>query len=171
MDAGRSRHRKLLVAEAASDDEAHFSAWRKGRRWLRRYQPVELPAAEAPVCSLKQGGSYLITGGLGGIGLALAAWLAKIASARLLLTSRRSLPPREAWKALLARPAADERSVRDHQGDRDIEGMGGTVMTAAADAADPAAMAAAIGTVRERWGALNGVIHAAGVPGDGRIAA
>ena len=60
---------------------------------------------------MKQGGAYLITGGLGGIGLALAAWLAKAASARLLLTGRRSLPPRQTWDALLAEPAVDERTA------------------------------------------------------------
>jgi phthiocerol/phenolphthiocerol synthesis type-I polyketide synthase E len=119
---------------------------------------------------LKPGGSYLITGGLGGIGLELAAWLAKTASARLLLTSRRSLPPRETWKALLVGPAADEQSAAIIKAVCDIEAMGGTVMTAAADAADHAAMAAAIGTSRDRWGNLDGVIHAAGVPGAGRIA-
>ena len=43
-------------------------------------------------------------------------------------------------------------------------------MTAAADAADHAAMSAAITAARIRWGALDGVIHAAGVPGNGRIA-
>jgi phthiocerol/phenolphthiocerol synthesis type-I polyketide synthase E len=159
-----------LVAEAASDTAAAFSAWRKGRRWLRRYQHVKLPAVDAPDLLLKKGGSYLITGGLGGIGLALAAWLAKVASARLLLTSRRSLPPREAWQGLIAAPAAEEESVRIIKAIRNIEGMGGTVMTAVADAADLVAMEAAIAKFRERWGALDGVIHAAGVPGNGRLA-
>ena len=162
---------RMLVAEAASGVEENFSAWRKGRRWLRRYQPVDLPVAETMALPLKPGGSYLITGGLGGIGLELAAWLAKTASARLLLTSRRSLPPRETWKALLAGHAADEHTAAIIKAVCDIEAMGGTVMTAAADAADHAAMAAAIGTSRERWGNLDGVIHAAGVPGAGRIAA
>ena len=116
------------------------------------------------------GGAYLITGGLGGIGLALAAWLAKAASARLLLTSRRSLPPREAWEALLAEPAADEENAAIVKAIRDMEALGGTVMTAAADAADLAAMEAAIDKAREWWGEFDGVIHAAGVPGNGRLA-
>ena len=121
-------------------------------------------------CPLKKGGSYLITGGLGGIGLALAAWLAQVASARLLLTSRRSLPPRDAWEGLLAGPPGDEENVPVIKAIRDIEAMGGKVMTAVADAADFAAMQAAIDKCRECWGALDGVIHAAGVPGNGRLA-
>ena len=43
-------------------------------------------------------------------------------------------------------------------------------MTAVADAADLAAMETAIGKSRECWGGLDGVIHAAGVPGNGRLA-
>ena len=160
----------MLVAEAASDSADVFSAWRKGRRWLRRYQQVTLPALDLSKLPIKKRGSYLITGGLGGIGLALAAWLAKVASARLLLTSRRALPPREAWEGLLASQAADQERVRIITAIRDIEAMGGTVMTAVADAADFAAMQAAVDKSRERWGALDGVIHAAGVPGNGRLA-
>ena len=161
---------RMLVAEAASDAAADFSAWRKGRRWLRRHQPVSLPPVDVTDLPLKRGGSYLITGGLGGIGLALAAWLAKVASARLLLTGRHSLPPREAWEGLLAKPAGTESSVPIIRAILDIEAMGGTVVTAVADAADLAAMEAAIAGFRERWGELDGVIHAAGVPGAGRLA-
>jgi NAD(P)-dependent dehydrogenase (short-subunit alcohol dehydrogenase family) len=160
----------MLVAEAAADGEENFVAWRRGRRWVRRFQPVSLPAVDPAKLPTRQGGTYLITGGLGGIGLALAAWLAKVASARLLLTSRRSLPPRQAWDALLGEPAGDEKTVAIVRAIRDIEAKGGEVMTAAADAADLAAMATAIGKARERWGSLDGVIHAAGVPGNGRIA-
>jgi acyl transferase domain-containing protein len=162
---------RMLVAEAASDITENFSAWRKGRRWLRRFQRVTLPAADATELPLKQGGSYLITGGLGGIGLALAAWLAKAASARVLLTGRRPLPPAETWDALLAGPEEDERVAAIIKAIRDIEAMGGTVMTAVADAADLAAMRAAIAKAQECWGGLDGVIHAAGVPGNGTIAA
>ena len=161
---------RMLVAEAACDAEENFTAWRRGRRWVRRFQPITLPAVDTAELPLKRGGAYLITGGLGGIGLALAARLAKAASARLLLTSRRSLPPREAWDALLAEPAADEKTVAIVKTVRDIEATGGVVMTAVADVADLAAMGAAIGKVRECWGGLDGVIHAAGVPGNGRIA-
>ena len=114
----------MLVAEAASDAAENFSAWRKGRRWLRRYQPVTLPPVDATELPLKQGGSYLITGGLGGIGLALAAWLAKVASARFLLTSRRSLPPREAWEALLAEPERDEKNAAIIKSDAQYRGDG-----------------------------------------------
>jgi NAD(P)-dependent dehydrogenase (short-subunit alcohol dehydrogenase family) len=161
---------RMLVAEAAAEPDENFTAWRRGRRWVRRFQRVSLPRTDPTELPMKQGGVYLITGGLGGIGLALAAWLAKAASARLLLTGRRSLPSRQAWDALLGEPAVDEKTATIIRAIRDIEAAGGEVMTVAADAADLAAMTRAIGKARECWGGLDGVIHAAGVPGNGRIA-
>lgn len=159
-----------LVAEAASSDPEILAAWRRDFRWVRRHQPVAPHMAEASALPLRRGGSYLITGGLGGIGLALARWLAVTTSARLLLTGRRAPPPRDQWDALLRQPAADERSVAIIKSIRDIEAAGGEVIAAAADAADLASMTAAIDEARSRWGGLNGVIHAAGVPGAGAIA-
>jgi acyl transferase domain-containing protein len=159
-----------LVAEAASEDADVLAAWRHGRRWLRRYQPVEAPEAEPAALPLRPGGVYLITGGLGGIGLALAGWLAERTGARLLLTGRRAVPPRADWDAILARPEADPRARAIIAAIRGLEAAGGAVITAAADAADPAAMAGAIGEARLRWGGIDGVIHAAGVAGSGHIA-
>jgi NAD(P)-dependent dehydrogenase (short-subunit alcohol dehydrogenase family) len=161
---------RLLVEEAASPDKEAFVARRGGRRWVRRFERLKPCATDASSLPLKQGGVYLITGGLGGIGLKLAGWLAETVAARLLLTARRRLPPREDWQALLARPQASDWSVPVIRAIREIEAAGGAVITAAADVADPAAMSKAIDAVRLSWGPLNGVIHSAGVPGTGRLA-
>jgi acyl transferase domain-containing protein len=159
-----------LVAEAACADNEKFVAWRRGRRWLRRYQPVTLSPNASADLPVKHNGTYLITGGLGGIGLALATWLADRAAARLMLTARRALPPRESWDAVLEHPDADPRSARIIRAIRDIEASGGEVIIAVADAADRSAMADAIAIARQQWGGIDGVIHAAGVAGSGRIA-
>jgi acyl transferase domain-containing protein len=159
-----------LVTEAACNDAEVLTAWRRGRRWVRCFQAVEAAQPDASL-PLKPRGTYLITGGLGGIGLALAEWLAERAHAHLLLTARRPVPPREEWDVLLANPESDRRTAEKIRAIRRIEAAGGEVMVAAADAADPIAMAAAIEQAQKRWGALDGVIHAAGIAGTGYIAA
>jgi phthiocerol/phenolphthiocerol synthesis type-I polyketide synthase E len=161
---------RALVREACSGGTESFVAFRREHRWVRRYEPVDLGSEDASDLPLKQGGAYLITGGLGGIGLKLASWLAVTVSARLLLTSRRPLPHRDDWDALLARTTAEEWPVPVIRSIREIEAAGGEVVTWAADATDASAMAEAIKTAVSRWGALDGVIHAAGIPGDGVIA-
>ncbi|HEY9230430.1 MAG TPA: acyltransferase domain-containing protein, partial [Gemmatimonadaceae bacterium] len=74
-----------LVREAANGDGESVVAHRAGRRWVRRFEPVSLAPATDKL-PLEQRGLYLITGGTGGIGLAVARALATHASARLLLT-------------------------------------------------------------------------------------
>ena len=161
---------RALAREACSGGTESFVAYRRGHRWVRRYEPVDLGSEEALDLPLKQGGAYLITGGLGGLGLKLASWLADTVSARLLLTSRRALPQRADWEALLARSTAEQWPVPVIRSIGEIEAAGGEVVTWAADATDANAMAEAIKAAVSRWGALDGVIHAAGVPGDGVIA-
>lgn len=49
---------------------------------------------------LRPEGTYIITGGLGALGLEVATWLAEKGAKRIVLLSRRSLPPRRLWESL-----------------------------------------------------------------------
>ena len=48
---------------------------------------------------LRPQGTYIITGGLGALGLEVASWLAEKGAKRIVLLSRRSLPPRRLWES------------------------------------------------------------------------
>jgi acyl transferase domain-containing protein len=166
VDAGRDTPVEAVVAELrrpAGDatERAAEVALRAGRRWGLAYQPVPLPGREP---RLRDGGTYLITGGLGGIGLTIAEDLAARTRGRLILVSRRGLPPREQWDDLLAAGAGD-RAGRAIAAIRRMERSGATVHVAAADAADPAALR----RLRQDGTAatLHGIVHAAGVAGGG----
>jgi amino acid adenylation domain-containing protein len=139
------------LAEPVSAFAGTPVAFRGGRRWVRSFAPVRLEERDGPGL-LRPAGVYLITGGLGGLGLELAAELARSVRARLVLTGR-TAPPRAEWPARL----------------REIEALGSEILVLQADAADPAAMAAAFEQARERFGAVHGVIHAAGLPGGGLL--
>ena len=145
-------------------------AWRAGRRWVRRLERVALPPVDASRLPLRRRGHYLITGGLGGLGLAFARWLGERFGARLLLTARTVMPPREQWDDALAQHGDVARHHAAIAAIRAIEAAGGEVMVAAADASDERAMAQAIAGAASRFGPLHGVIHAAGIAGGGSIA-
>ena len=83
-----------LTAITASPEPV--SAFRGTRRWVQRFEPVPLPEPEAAPPRLKKGGVYLITGGLGGMGLVLAGYLVKTVQARLILAGRSVLPGKPA---------------------------------------------------------------------------
>lgn len=160
-----------LLDEALARDEEDMVARRQGQRWLRRHERTALPAVDADALPLRDGAVVLITGGLGGMGLAIAQRLAERRRARLLLTARTALPPRAGWDAWLATHGGDERHAQTIAALRAIEAAGGEVELAQADAADATAMAAAVRAARARWGRIDAVVHAAGVAGEGALSA
>ena len=119
--------------------------------------------------ALADRGVYLITGGLGGIGLALAKALARCVAARLVLVGRGALPSREEWNERLRRGDEKDPFVAKISAIQAIEKAGGEVLVLAADVTDPRAMRRAVAAARERFGRINGVIHAAGVLDDAPI--
>jgi myxalamid-type polyketide synthase MxaE and MxaD len=79
---------ELLLEELLLDSGEDQVAWRATQRWVPRLKPC--PAAVQKTIGLKvrADGAYLITGGLGALGLQTAQWLASQGAGHLLLTSR-----------------------------------------------------------------------------------
>jgi NAD(P)-dependent dehydrogenase (short-subunit alcohol dehydrogenase family) len=154
-----------LAAELGSAASEPMVALRGGQIWVPTVEPLRLTGDAAAAAPIKAGGAYLITGGLGGIGLAVARFLAT-ARARLVLLGRTGLPPRESW--------LEHRHDEGHLGRRiravlELEELGAEVFLLTADVADAAQMRAAAVKIRERYRKLDGVFHAAGLPGGGII--
>jgi len=158
-----------LFAELAADLQGISVAYRGPQRWLRTFEAVRLEERTDLAGKLRPGGVYLITGGLGGIGLTLAERLARDVQARLVLTSRTGLPAREEWSAWLRERGEGDAMSRKIRRIEAIERVGGEVLALAADAADEDQMRAAVQQARERFGRIHGAIHSAGVPGGGLI--
>jgi acyl transferase domain-containing protein/acyl carrier protein len=132
----------LLPELCRSDDEDQV-ALRGGRRLVPRLARMTPPARRhAPVDARA---AYLVTGGLGGLGLAFADWLVRQGA-------------RHVW--LLGRNAPDEGTL---QAITALRRQGAEVVTVAADIADAAAMAEVTNAIAERGAPLKGVLHAAGV--------
>ena len=158
----------LIVREAQQPQGGDLAAWRSGARFTQQVVTAgEASRATQPLA--RDQGVYLITGGLGEIGLELASWLAREKKARIALVGRRALPPRASWPALAASGdhSPDVRLVRRLLA---LEAHGAKVMALAADVADRRAMTRVIGECRARFGTINGVFHAAGVLDDAPIA-
>ncbi len=166
-DAGRSRIADALIAELASPDGAEMIAYRAGERWSQSFVPA--PGRAEGVIRLRRQGVYLITGGLGGLGLALARHLAETQGARLALVGRTALPPRERWERRLAELSPADPLGRRLREMMAIEAAGGEVLPIAADVTDVRAMQRAVRQVRRHFGAIDGVFHAAGLLDDGPI--
>ncbi len=188
-----ARRLERLIEQVAAELDAALTrqgeplvALRGGRRWVLDYAPVRLPAAPRTAAAaqpgsdaalpLRERGIYLVTGGLGGIGLAVAEMLARDWRARLVLVSRRELPARELWAERLAASGRQAGRGAALQAERrllarliQLEDLGAQVWVASADVADAGAMRALVAAVRARWGSIDGVFHAAGVADGGML--
>ena len=141
----------LLIHEISTEPAAAAIAYRDGLRWTQSFEPISLNEPPENMPLLHKNGVYLITGGLGGIGLTVARHLAKTVQARLVLVSRSA--------------AEDARIQALHE----MEEAGAEVMVVAADAANRDQMRAVISAAVQRFGAIDGVVHCAGIAGGGMI--
>ena len=158
-----------LLAELAGRSDDRVIAYRDYDRWVQTYEPVRLGEALDGRTRLREGGVYLITGGLGGIGLVLAGELARSAHARLVLTGRSAFPERGAWDGWLATHGdQDSVSMKIHKL-QELESYGAEVLVVRADVIDERQMRAAVARTCEQFGTIHGVIHSAGIAGGGMI--
>jgi acyl transferase domain-containing protein/acyl carrier protein len=142
-------------------------AYRGARRWVESFEPAQLPLPALGQVKWREGGVYLVTGGLGGIGLALAEYLARNWKAKLVLVGRSRLPERAEWPALLASEEEPSDLGRKLSKLLELEAAGIEALALSADVANLEQMEGVIRQARERFGAIHGVIHAAGVMGMG----
>lgn len=166
-----------LVDLAINDDLGEFGPAlaellaKPSKSILVRRDGVVLAPALAPVrgeparksLQCRPDAAYLITGGLGALGLLMADWLADRGAHRLVLTGRTPLPPRRDWQL----DTLDTELRRRIDAIRALEMRGVTVEAVAADVGcreDVQALLAA----RDRDGAapIRGIIHAAGITND-----
>lgn len=124
-----SQRLAAVLAELASDGtpgRAAAVAWRAGRRLTRRFVPLpggDSAPAEATRSPLPPDGTFLITGGGGGIGAALARDLAGRGHPTLVLAGRSPRPPEGLAEELRALGATVHYRVADVSVERDVDAL------------------------------------------------
>jgi 6-methylsalicylic acid synthase len=131
---------------------------------VARLARIDRPAEESAALRCDARGTYLITGGLGAIGLEVARWLVDRGARRLVLAGRRGLPPRSTWATVSAPEVR-----RQIDAVLAIEALGVTVRVLALDIADAEQVAAALDPSALELPPIRGVVHAAGVVADSLV--
>lgn len=165
--ATRLKLARRIFAESQAEVDVAMIAYRGPYRWLQFFEQVQ--HYESVKNRLKPGGVYLITGGLGGIGLTLAEYLARTQQAKLVLLGRSPVPARESWSEILAITDKADALRRKLENILQLEELGAKVLALAADVSNPAELEAAVMQARHQFGTINGVIHAAGGVSSGLI--
>jgi acyl transferase domain-containing protein len=144
-------------------------AIRRRRAWRLDYERLDTSAVCAARPATRDRGVYLITGGLGNVGLVFARYLARSCAARLVLVGRSAVPAPALWDGLLSDPDTDAGLVERLRAIRELEALGAEVLAVAADVSDDTDMQRAIALAQERFGRIDGFVHCAGVTNVGRI--
>ncbi|MGH3801136.1 MAG: SDR family NAD(P)-dependent oxidoreductase, partial [Pseudonocardiaceae bacterium] len=142
--ADRAQLVRGLIADFSHRGRVDLIGHRVGHRWLQHFDL--LTVSELPEPPLRQGGVYILTGGLGGLGLRVAEYLAREYRARLVLLGR---------------------SASEEQVPAWLRELGGEIVVRRADVADRTLVKEILQETQQRFGIIHGVVHAAGVHGGG----
>jgi len=159
-EASPSKVAAELVRELSLDAPESTIALRNGKRWVQQFEPVRLEQKKLPI---RPGGVYLVTGGLGGIGLVAAGVLHEGGAASIVVTTRSPFPDPSHWESYLVEHPRDDLVARRIEKLRALRARGANVIVAHTDTVDEARMREVVAETVQRHGALHGVIHAAGI--------
>lgn len=153
------KYAKWISSEFTEKTADIVVAYRNGQRLVRKF--ITDTSDEFISSSIRHSGVYLITGGLGNLGMQLSLFLARQYQAHLILLSRRHLPSRHEWDAAINDNRLTESIKRNIEFIREIEAAGGKVCVVEADVADPMALELALEKGEREFGAISGVFHLA----------
>lgn len=148
----------MLSAEMWESDGEDQVAYRQERRYVARLRRTSGGPVKNGFVGINPDRTYLITGGLGELGLQVAHWLVTQGAQHLILTSRTGLPDRTGWDQI----ASDSSTGKRIAAVRALEALGSTVTIAKADVSDMTQMATLFEALRHSQSPLRGIIHAAG---------
>ena len=166
LDAAATLPEQVVQFEAElvyGGDEPAVSL-RGDKRFVQRLMRLS-PTPNDSCVNFRADSSYLITGGLGGIGLFVSRWMIAQGVRHLIIIGRTPIPPREHWRDLesgSASPAGERvKAIRE------LEALGAAIHYFPVDVSDPVALAAILG----RWRAearlpIKGIVHTAAVIDD-----
>ncbi|HEU4903153.1 MAG TPA: SDR family NAD(P)-dependent oxidoreductase, partial [Flavisolibacter sp.] len=147
-----SESAQLLVQEITLDDQEDEIAYRAGIRYVHRLLPFTPKALYSePGVAFRSDGTYLITGGLGALGLKIAEWMVQHGANHLVLFGRNE-------------PSLAARKIVEL-----LQQQGVDVLIAKGDVSDTVQLRQLIEEVQGRMPVMRGVIHAAGVLDDGAL--
>jgi acyl-CoA synthetase (AMP-forming)/AMP-acid ligase II/NAD(P)-dependent dehydrogenase (short-subunit alcohol dehydrogenase family)/acyl carrier protein len=152
---------KNVIAELNNNSHDQEIAYREGHRWISRLEKINFPKQAKQELPFKQQGIYLLTGGLGGIGVEIAKYLLIQYQARLILVGKTSLPERSLWATHLQQNSPLSGKIKALQS---LEQLTGEVIYEAVDICDTNAIQQIVNQSKTSWNCnLDGIIHLAGI--------
>jgi amino acid adenylation domain-containing protein/non-ribosomal peptide synthase protein (TIGR01720 family) len=159
---------EAIMLELGAGEDKYDVAYREGKRYVPEFGEIELKQINGRNIAIQNRGVYLITGGMGGIGLEVARFLAAKDRVILALINRSRTPDRKSWGEILAKNE-DPKLCNKIRAIQAIESTGSEVFIYSADISKMKEVTSIVAELRSKFGKINGVIHCAGMAGDNVI--
>ncbi len=159
---------ELLMQELLNSSDESVIAFRGKDRWIQTFEHIKFNNYSSKSPSFRNEGVYLITGGLGGVGLHLAEYLSSNFQAKLILIQRSVFPPSDEWSQWLETHDKYDHISRKIRKICELQKLGGDILVLRSDVTDIKKMRETIHEAETIFGQINGVIHCAGNP-DGAL--
>lgn len=169
VESGQEELIQTLIAELTTPTSDQIIAYRGRNRWVQDFEPVQIHETVTENPRLRKQGVYLITGGLGGVGLLLGEYLAETVQAKLILIGRSTFPDQNDWSQWLSTHDLQDYISQKIQKLQVIKALGAEVMVISADVTNLEQMSTGIQKANQQFGQIHGVIHAAAVYGGGMM--
>ncbi len=155
-----------IVDEINNPMEPYLVAFRNNKRYTRVIKEAPITTLSKNQMKLRHNGVYIITGGTGGIGLEIGKYLASLEQVKLILINRSSMPERNTWIDILNKNQ-DILLCKKIKAIQEMEQSGSSVELYNIDVSNKSEMIKMLTEVREIIGNIHGIVHCAGVAGDG----
>ncbi len=168
IDVDDEKQAKNIISEIKYGKDINKCAYRAGIRYTEQFTDLHLEASEAHNIKLKDGGVYIITGGMGALGLEMVKYLSSKNKVNLILINRSEMPHSSEWEGII-KNGKNKKLIRAMKTIMETEAKGSKVTCYSGDSASINDMKTIIKDIKEKYYAVNGVIHCAGIAGDGFI--
>ncbi|WP_186646710.1 type I polyketide synthase [Fluviispira vulneris] len=152
----------IINKEFSSEKLNNIKAYRNNIVWIPHFDKIKLPKNQNISHHLKSGGVYLITGGVGKIGLSLAETLGKKFNAKIILISKTEFPKEENWHKITECNDTSNTLLNKIKVLRRLKDEGIDILVLQANVANYIEMKNAFTQAEATFGTINGIIHAAG---------
>lgn len=161
--------KESILKEIEHKDGEFYVALRDDKRFVEEFAPIHPDALPDNNIEIKDKGVYLITGGLGNMGLCFADYLASLASGiKLILVSRSSFPSQDQWEKS-ALEGKDKQLAKRLNTILKLTGQGHDITVYQADISIESDVSNLITDIKKNYGIIDGIIHCAGITGNGLI--
>jgi len=157
----------LVCADALQQTEDEEIVYRGTNRFVKSYKALAISDENISAPIFKKSASYLITGGIGGIGFELAQYLVNTYQANLVIFNKTPLPDKSQWNNS---GSFDSNIAQRIEKLKSLESDQSKILSFNVDVSDFNAVDGALKSSMQELNGLDGVFHTAGIVDDNLIA-